>query len=157
MLILRVFLTCVENKKELKKCQVLPSIKKDLSEKIVELLQYNKLLTEFIFYLSEINYLSWFVQGEQHSVNWSNQAFHIEFILRIKECFGDNILPINMKKTFLKMLVWKNKNFFLIGIMLVFGKNLVILKGVSFFHLCREYEKCFFQRVRDNKALIKPW
>ena len=39
--------------------------------------EYGKLLTEFIFYSSEINYLSWFVQGEQHSVNWSNQAFHI--------------------------------------------------------------------------------
>ena len=113
LLILRVFLTCVENKKELKKCQVLPSIKKDLSEKIVELLQYNKLLTEFIFYLSEINYLSWFVQGEQHSVNWSNQAFHIEFIIRIKECFGDNILPINMKKTFLKNACLKEQELFL--------------------------------------------
>ena len=113
LLILRVFLTCVENKKELKKCQVLPSIKKDLSEKNVELLQYNKLLTEFIFYLSEINYLSWFVQGEQHSVNWSNQAFHIEFILRIKECFGDNILPINMKTTFLKNACLKEQELFL--------------------------------------------
>ena len=79
---------------------------KSLTKKINKLLQNDKLLIQFTFYLFEINYPRVSTQGEEHSSNKCNRAIHItEFILTIKEFFSDKNSSMVKKKTFLKQLV----------------------------------------------------